>query len=382
MNLREMFSGNARIRPESLRFCGSFDPFQALQTHSSCEAPQKVAACHPQIGEREQRRQLRGVLLQSTVPHLDEAELTLDHPEWVFHLRPQARLQSLDLIERAAPCRIRQGPAFARSHRHLPCHARSFWPLAGALVTGISEHDRLFAMQQSVTLGDVIDVGGGADHGMDQPRFGIRSNVGLHPKVPLIALLGLVHLRVPLAGAVLGRTGGGNQGGIDNRAGLEQQTCLSKHGIDGIKHRLGQLVRFQQVPETKDGGFVRQPAHARIEFGKLPIQWNVVQGFFHSGIGQREPLLHEMHPQHGLQIKRQRATVLSRGVVRLNQRNEHRPRHNPLHLVEEDPLARTLGCQIKSGTRQTLLFHAMIIPKDSARQTQNTAGLCRVSLGT
>jgi hypothetical protein len=24
----------------------------------------------------------------------------------------------------------------------------------------------------------------------------------------------------------------------------------------------------------------------------------------------------------------------------------------------------------------------MIIPKDSARQTQNTAGLCRVSLGT
>ena len=52
----------------------------------------------------------------------------------------------------------------------------------------------------------------------------------LHPEVPLVAFLGLVHLRIPFICLVLGGTGSGDQSGIDNRAllhghavGLEMQ---------------------------------------------------------------------------------------------------------------------------------------------------------------
>lgn len=43
--------------------------------------------------------QLRSVLLQSTVVHLDESDLALDHPERILDLGPDARLELLDLVD-------------------------------------------------------------------------------------------------------------------------------------------------------------------------------------------------------------------------------------------------------------------------------------------
>ena len=43
---------------------------------------------------------------------------------------------------------------------------------------------------------------------MGQATLGIDTNVGLHAKVPLIAFLGLMHLRIALLLFVLGRAGG------------------------------------------------------------------------------------------------------------------------------------------------------------------------------
>jgi hypothetical protein len=40
----------------------------------------------------------------------------------------------------------------------------------------------------------------------------------LHPEIPLIAFLGLVHLRVTRFALVLGRGRGGDDGGINDRA--------------------------------------------------------------------------------------------------------------------------------------------------------------------
>ena len=52
----------------------------------------------------------------------------------------------------------------------------------------------------------------------------INTDMRLHSKVPVIAFLGLMHLRVTLTGFVFGRTRSLNNGGINQRAFFEQDT--------------------------------------------------------------------------------------------------------------------------------------------------------------
>ena len=59
-------------------------------------------------------------------------------------------------------------------------------------------------MKQITQLIEVMLVGRGGDS-CGSGHFGIDTNVGLHAKVPLIAFLGLMHLRIALLLFVLGR---------------------------------------------------------------------------------------------------------------------------------------------------------------------------------
>ena len=61
-----------------------------------------------------------------------------------------------------------------------------------------------------------MNVGGRDAGAMDQASLAAGADVQLHADVPLVALLGLVHLRVAALLLVLGRGRRGNQGGIDN----------------------------------------------------------------------------------------------------------------------------------------------------------------------
>ncbi len=45
---------------------------------------------------------------------------------------------------------------------------------------------------------------------MNDAGFGVYADVRFHPKVPLVAFLGLMHLGVTLAARILGRTGSRN----------------------------------------------------------------------------------------------------------------------------------------------------------------------------
>jgi len=65
-------------------------PFQALvghlpalRAHSSLHLD-KFSTSHPQIAQRKQRHQLRGVLGKALVAHLGKAELALDDSKRVF----------------------------------------------------------------------------------------------------------------------------------------------------------------------------------------------------------------------------------------------------------------------------------------------------------
>ena len=88
---------DARVQSAIRRFPGHFQPDSGhpggLQAHS-CLRRHQTAPRHPQVGQRKQRVQLRGVLLQPAVAHLDVPELALDHPERMLDLRPNAGLDA------------------------------------------------------------------------------------------------------------------------------------------------------------------------------------------------------------------------------------------------------------------------------------------------
>ena len=98
---------------------------------------------------------------------------------------------------------------------------------------------------------------------MGQATLGIDTNVGLHAKVPLIAFLGLMHLRIALLLFVLGRAGCLNDGGIHQSALGHHDACFGQPAIDGLEQLTGQLMLLEQVAEIHDGGAIRQGASQR-----------------------------------------------------------------------------------------------------------------------
>lgn len=133
-----------------------------------------------------------------------------------------------------------------------------------------------------------------------------------------------MNLGVTQATVVLGRAGRRDQRGIHHGAGLEHQAALDELGVDGGQNLLAQTVLFEQVSKAQDGALVRQTGDARIQVGKLALQRDIVQGFFHGRFGMPEELLKQMNAQHYLNGKR-RPAGLSCRRMRPNQRQQLRP---------------------------------------------------------
>ena len=74
----------------------------------------------------------------------------------------------------------------------------------------------------------------------------------LHPEVPLVALLHLVHLRVARLGAVLRRRRRVEDGRVHDRAFPQPQALCRQLLGDLGQQPLAQVVPFQQVPEVED----------------------------------------------------------------------------------------------------------------------------------
>src|ERR1700760_3869508 len=68
-----------------------------------------------------------------------------------------------------------------------------------------------------------------------------------HPETPLIALLGLMHLRIARFLFVLGRGWGGDDRRIDDRPLAHQQTALLQHRAGLVEQAFGRLVRLQPM---------------------------------------------------------------------------------------------------------------------------------------
>jgi len=126
-----------------------------------------MSACHPQIRQREQCHQLRGVLRQTPEARLHITELALDHPERVLDLGANLRLGLLDLalgfVQHAAFIEFLVGAAAGSDlPDHLP--AFMFWAFLYAGVTRVGTDHVFLAVQQLVDLGNVCNIGSRADH--------------------------------------------------------------------------------------------------------------------------------------------------------------------------------------------------------------------------
>mmetsp|Transcript_39182 Transcript_39182/g.92016 ORF Transcript_39182/g.92016 Transcript_39182/m.92016 type:complete len:247 (-) Transcript_39182:3189-3929(-) len=236
--------------------------------------------------------------------------------------------------------------ALARAHRHVPTRLAVREPLAlvHALIARVAPGIALLAVQQTRGLRHVVDVCGGADDAVHQARVRIRTNVRLHAEVPLVALLGLVHLGVALAVLVLGGARRGNDGRVHHRASPEHESLLGQAGIDRGQHLRRELVLLQQVSKAQDGGLV---GHARCPFktDETAVQRPLVQFLFHRRIAQVPPQLQAVDAQHGLDGERRPAAqrLMRTSGMRLDQRHQRGPGHHLVHLVEEDFLAGLLG---------------------------------------
>jgi hypothetical protein len=361
MNHKTRFHRNSEhIGSDATPFCVFGGLLPALQAHSSQGSLNNPLSDHPQVAQGKQCYQLGGVLGQPFVANLGETKLTFKNSEGMLHLGSDTGLELFGLVEQVAPRRVLiQCSALAWTHGNLPAHIGGLRAFLDPLVSGITKSHAFLTVQQSAGLGNVMHVGRCTDDGVNQPGNSVHPDVGFHSEVPLIALIGLMHLGITLTRTVLGRARCSNQGGIYYGAGLEQQAPLGQGGVDGRHDLQAQVVGFEQMAKPQNGGFIGQACGTGIKSCKFTVQRRVMQRLFHGWVRQAKPLLKEMNTQHGLNRKRWASTFCAgtTGCKRLDQTHQFRPGYNQVHLVEEHAFAGALSYKLESSGGKVDLFH-------------------------
>ena len=236
--MQSYFSKIARIRDELLT-CFAVNPdYQdqlQIQEARILRGSQQLSPCQVQIDQSTSHKQPVSVLVQSPVTHLVETEDPLEHQKRMFDFRPNLRFGPVFgrvlITQRAIATAFLVGKVL-RLGRIFPNH------LALPRIGRIAPHAGLIAMQQIPKQLAVVNVRCGSGHRMDQLGLAISTNMRLHAKVPLVAFSRLMHLRIPLAVFVLGRTRRIDDRGIHYRAGTDFQPVLLKICIDqGPRYR-------------------------------------------------------------------------------------------------------------------------------------------------
>ena len=199
------------------------------------------------------------------------------------------------------------------------------------LIGRVAPHSGLFAVEEIGQDGGVRDVGSGRYYSVNHLGFAIDPDMGFHAKKPLIPLLGLVHIGVPGLILVLGGWRGIDDRGIDDRAVRDLDALGLQVPADLLEELLTEVVLLEQMTELQNGRFIRHRFPVEVDTHEPTHGDRFVQGFFRSGIGEIEPLLEEINPEHALKPHRGSA-VLALRVVGRNDRTEIVPRHHLLHI--------------------------------------------------
>src|ERR1700740_2416898 len=183
-----------------------------------------------EIGQGKHSLSSRQVLGQTAISHFGEPPQLLDYPKGVFAARAGPRTRPVD-----HPPALAQRPATGSPIdpvAHSPTlEKRSIVFLPVRL---IAEDFPLLSVQQVRQLSDVGDCGVGRSHRMYDTAL-IRSDVQLHSEVPILALAGLLHLRVTSRTRVLGRTRRRDDGCVHDGTRAQQQPPFFEQASDRIE---------------------------------------------------------------------------------------------------------------------------------------------------
>ena len=212
-------------------------------------------------------------------------------------------------------------------------------PLLFASIGAVTVEAGLVPMQQVGHLMVVMNIGRGDAGAMDQATATIHADVQFHAEVPLVAFLGLVHLRVAGLVLVLDRGRGGDQGGIDDGAARQAQAVLLQQFAHLGEDRRAQMVGFEQTAEVQQRPGIGDAFVSQVEATEIPKQRCVDERFFARFVGQVELVGDAVHAQHpfqsnptGISFGHRRTAIPRLGVMRLDQGAQITPRHQPFHL--------------------------------------------------
>ena len=163
--------------------------------------------------------------------------------------------------------------------------------LFNALVTRITEYKFLFAVQQFVRNAHISRVGRCGDQRVRQARLGIHTNVGLHPEVPEVALLRLMHLRIAFAVTVLRRRGRCDDRRIHHSAAPHHQPLGGQMLVDILEDGRRQLVVLEQAAKLEQGRCIGGRLPGEVHADEPTDRLAVVERIFDRLIRQTETLL-------------------------------------------------------------------------------------------
>ena len=107
--------------------------------------------------------------------------------------------------------------------------------------------------------------------------FAVHTYVRLHSKIPLIALAGLMHLRIPFLLLVLRGTRSIDDRGINNGSTHHLYAVLFQIDIHNPKQFVPQIVLLHQMTELADCRLVRNGLPAQINAHEMAHGEGIIQ---------------------------------------------------------------------------------------------------------
>ena len=216
-----------------------------------------------QVGQGAKYEAPLRVLVQPAEAHLAKPENAFDHPKRVLH--PGAVVGPDPM---GSPLHAGQHPTPRALDLDTRGHVRGHLPQAvGLAPIGVSPHIGLRPMQEQGRHLAVMYLRRGGGQMMDEAGLAVNPDVQFHVEVLLLPLARGMHLQVPLPRLILGGCGSLNQGGIHDCA---------------LPQAEAQGMRFQEVPEFAQRGFIRHP-RCQAQPGKMAH----AQGVRHFFLGGR-----------------------------------------------------------------------------------------------
>jgi len=228
------------------------------------------------------------VLGDTAILHFLETEASLDDPEGMLHVRNHTRLTSIGFTISIGERSISVSALVGKVARMLGMMAND---VALPSIRRATIHATLLAVKQSAQHHAVVHVCSGRCYAVDRSRSTIQADVRFHPEVPLIALLGLMHLGLAFALRVLRRARSADDRRIDDYSGADLDAALPKMSVHCSEDPFSEFVLLEQMSKLAYSRFIGSALTTQVDANKAPHRDAVVQRFLDRRIAQIEPLL-------------------------------------------------------------------------------------------